>query len=849
MNTSTTPHTISTVRSLSPNIPDGGIQMNDRMVVKRDGTVVPFVFKKITRAIALAFYEVRNNTRENSNRDNEDALYGLNPDDYLSAIKVVESVCQVLERHYREGKHPTIEQIQDAVEMSLAANRHWEIARAYAVYRLQHAEFRPAEYIDNGLSEYIQKSRYVRYRKDLRRREEWPEAIDRVRDMHLRRYADIPLVEGLRKALAHQDISLEDTLPFALPRTLHQLISNSFEAVKRLEVLPSMRSLQFGGTAIEKKHARIYNCAFTYMDRVDAFREYFFLLLCGVGVGFSVQKCHISKLPVLAPSNPDAPSSTYIVPDSIEGWAGALDELMLAAIDGRKIAFDLTLIRPKGADLVTSGGKAPGAEPLFDAILQIRNVLANAAGRRLLSIEVYDILMYAAKAVLAGGVRRSATICLFSADDELMANAKTGNWQDENLQRSASNNSAVIIRGKATREQFQRLFEAQKQFGEPGFYFVDNEDQGCNPCVEIGLFPKATLNEADVRRLNEIVADRRRRNQDKALSRAEQPAYSVGQTLTGVQFCNLSTINAAKATDEERFYSACVYAASIGTFQAGYTNLDYLSPVSQLITEREALIGVSVCGFLDQPEVLLNAQVLRKGARIINAVNAIIARAVGINPAARLTCVKPEGTASLVLNTSSGIGPHHARRYFRRVQAHVKDPVYNHFRNANPQMVESSIYDSTGNTDVITFPVEGPLNGIYREDLTALKHLEYVRLVQMNWVQPGRRHEKYAKGLHHNVSCTISVKPDEWRAVADYIWDHRCDFTGIALLQDHGDKAYPQSPRETVKSEDDLKRWNALMPRPVDYKSLIEGDDMTALIQESACAGGSCEIPLVAKAV
>ena len=261
-----------------------------------------------------------------------------------------------------------------------------------------------------------------------------------------------------------------------------------------------------------------------------------------------------------------------------------------------------------------------------------------------------------------------------------------------------------------------------------------------------------------------------------------------------------------------------------------------------MITEREALLGVSLCGILDRPDVLLDAAVLRAGAAVIKTVNAVVARALGIHPAARTTCVKPEGTASLLLGTSSGLHPHHAQRYFRRVQANVHDPVYLHFRRSNPHMVEPSVYDPNGRTEVITFPVEGPDFGIYREDLSAVKHLEYIRLVQQNWVQAGRRHERHSPGLHHNVSCTISVRPDEWPAVADFIWAHRHDFTGVALLQDCGDKAYAQAPREGVVTAADIAKWNALTHRCVDYTTLEESEDITELKQTVACAGGACEI-------
>jgi len=686
----------------------------------------------------------------------------------------------------------------------------------------------PISHPANGLQDFIAISRYARYSSELRRRETWAEAIGRVGDMHLAHYPDLSLSDASLAALSAGDVTTEDLGRIGRLGRLHEAIKAAFAAAERREVLPSMRSLQFGGEAVLNKHARIYNCAFTYIDRLEAFREALYLLLCGCGVGFSVQREHVAKLPPLAPLRSNAPVSTFMVPDTIEGWADALHELMAAAVAGRRVIFDYSNIRPAGAPLRTSGGKAPGPEPLFHSLTRIEHIVQRAAGRRLRPIEAYDILMWAAKAVLSGGVRRSATICLFSADDEEMTAAKTGNWLQDHPQRTASNNSAVIVRATATREQFDKLFEAQKAFGEPGFYFVKDPEYGANPCVEIGLHPRLKLDAAAIARLRAL---------------GHQGELREGDILTGVQFCNLTTISAAAAETPERFYQLCVHAAVIGTLQAGYTDFSYLSPVSRVITEREALLGVSICGVLDRPDVLLDSKVLRTGAAVVKAVNAVVARALGINPAARTTCVKPEGTASLLLGTSSGLHPHHALRYFRRVQTNVYDPIFAHFKRSNPHMVEASVYDPNGRTEVITFPVEGPAFGIYREDLSAVKHLEYVRLVQLNWVQEGQRHERFSPGLHHNVSCTISVRADEWAAVADFIWENRESFTGVALLQEQGDKAYAQAPREAVATNDDIAKWNSLVYHPVDYTLLHEEEDLTELKQVVACAGGSCELP------
>jgi ribonucleoside-triphosphate reductase len=636
------------------------------------------------------------------------------------------------------------------------------------------------------------------------------------------------LVDVARAALQSGEVTPDLVAKLGPLSSLHAAINTAFAHVEAKRGLPSMRSLQFGGEAILQKHARIYNCAFMHIDRLESFRESLYLLLCGCGVGFSVQRQHVAKLPAMGPlPTSDVALTTWVVVDTIEGWADSSHELVLASVEGRRIAFDYSDIRPAGAPLRTSGGKAPGPEPLLYVLNKIEKVLRGAAGRQLRPIEAYDCLMWGAKAVLSGGIRRSATICLFSADDEKMERAKTGNWFETHPQRSASNNSALIVRSEATRAQFDRLFESQKQFGEPGFYFVENADYGANPCVEIGLNPKLPVNAETAARLREL-------------------GYTVGlgegEQLSGVQFGNLTTMSAAAAENPARFYELCAQAALIGTLQAGYTDFKYLSPVSRLITNREALLGVSICGILDGPDLLLNLKVLQTGAAVVKAVNLLVARAIGINPAARTTGVKPEGTASLLLGTSSGLHAHHAVRYFRRVQTNKYDPVFQHFKQLNTHMVEDSVYDPHGRTEVVTFPVEGPEFGIYRADLDAATHLEYIRRVQLNWVEAGRRHEDHSRGLYHNVSCTVTVQPDEWDQVADLIWQYRQSFTGVALLQDCGDKAYAWAPREAVVTSGDIQRWNRLGYRPVDYTALCEDEDIKELKQTVACAGGACEI-------
>lgn len=806
----------------------------DREVIKRDGTRVRYDQNKVTRAIALAFREVHTENDANPYRDDMLACFGLDSDRFIESTKIAEAVSQMLELYYRQGLHPTIEQVQDAVEKSIAAAGHWEVARAYMLYRERRSLTRLATYPDSGLADYIAMAKYSRHRAELGRRETFAEGVERVMEMHQTFFAE-KLSRRFPAALPVSLVSLAGDTAAQLAqalggRELGDVIEGVFADVSAKRVLPSMRSMQFGGEAILTNHSRMFNCSFSNVDRVEFFREYFFLLLSGCGVGFSVQKHHIALLPSLPvrASSHDLPVWHYHVADTIEGWADSLHALFQSFYEGKKIEFNFSAIRPRGSHLRTSGGKAPGHLPLKQALIRIEAILDGAAGRSLRPIEVYDINMFTAKAVLAGGIRRSATICLFSPDDEEMMDAKTGNWFSTNPQRSASNNSAVLARDAENAPYFHRLFKAQKEFGEPGFFFCDHPEAGCNPCAEINLLPVIDW-ELSGEELSKLFAWG---------YKGDLPGMA---RLSGFQHCNLTTINGRAATTPERFYEACIAATTIGTLQAAYTDMPYLGPVTRLINEHDALLGVSICGFMDNPNVLFDPEILRKGANLCRATNRFVAELIGIKPAAKITTCKPEGTASLLLDAASGIHPHHARHYFRRVQANRKEPIYAFFKSINPQMTEPSVY-SPQTDDVITFPVSAPEGAILRKDLNALQFLQLVMLVQQAWVIPGGDPESRSSGLHHNVSNTCTVRADEWEAVADFIWSNRALFTGVSLLQDAGDKAYAQAPREEVMTDADIARWNALRPRHVDYTKLREHTDETSLKDIVACAGGACEL-------
>ncbi|MCZ8202968.1 ATP cone domain-containing protein [Gemmatimonas sp.] len=809
MSTSVAPRAASEVRSTFGGYDAAGVRVITE-VIKRDGRRAPWDPERITRAIALAFWASRHDDAPNPHANDAAHRFGLGFTEFADVCEITQLVVNTVERKALE-RTPTVEEVQDIVEMMIAARGHWDVAKRYVIYRAARAQVRLAAHGENGLQDYIFLSRYSRYREELGRRETPAEAFTRVMDMHRAHFAD----------------KLDLPVAGFGGRPLRELIDETEAALQRRAILPSMRSLQFGGQAIEANNARMFNCAFTHMNRLDAFKESFFLLMSGTGVGFSVQKHHVAQLPhfpVRGAEN-DLEVVHYTVGDTLEGWADALDALMRSYLDNKKIEFNYSSIRRRGSPLKTSGGRAPGHIPLKKALSAVERMLDQVSGRALRPIEVYDILMHVAVAVLSGGIRRSATICLFSADDDEMAAAKTGNWFETNPQRGKSNNSAVLVRHQHTEQEFQRLFELQKEFGEPGFYFVDDVEYGANPCVEIGLAPFAIVDDAAQAKLAEY----------------GMPDVPVGSKVSGWQMCNLTTINANACDDEAGFLACCRAAALLGTLQAAYTNIGYLGAATRYINERESLLGVSICGILDRPSLLLNPAVLERGAKECLDTNAAIAEHLGIPAAARITCVKPEGTASLVLGAGSGIHPHHARHYFRRVQTARTEPLYQWFKLNNPHMTEASAWDPD-TTDVITFPVTAPTDAILRKDVGAVQFLEYVRLVQQHWVVAGRRHESHNPGLHHNVSNTVTVRDDEWDAVQQFIFENRGYFTGISLLRETGDKVYAQAPREEVTTDMDMAKWNALVYSPVDYTALWEGTDMTTLADTVACAGGACEI-------
>jgi len=656
------------------------------------------------------------------------------------------------------------------------------------------------------IDEYVFRSKYARYNDKLKRRESWEEAVDRMMDMHLRKFPTLDLeIDRCRKGMKSRDIT------------------------------GSQRALQFGGPAIEAKNMRMYNCVSSYADRPRFFAEALWLLLCGCGVGFSVQRHHVAQLPEV--TDPGYPY-THIVEDSIEGWADAVHALVSSYFEGEGYPyFDFSSIRPKGSPL-KFGGSAPGHEPLAIALDRVEEIFKRNLGGFLSTLDVFDCVMHLADSVLTAGIRRAATIATFDIDDDLMLTAKTGNWFDTNPQRGRANISAIAT-SDTTERQFSEIFLSTKEFGEPGVIFLESKELSVNPCVEIVMCPMLITKDGEVVQnytLDLISYENR--------SRWESEGYSFE---SGWQACNLSTINASKVKSDSDFYTSAELASTLGTIQSAYTQSGYLGRVSQKIIERESLLGVSICGVMDSPDVCLNPEVLRKGAQIVLETNAQIAGKIGIAKASRTTCIKPEGTTSIVLNASSGIHPHHARKYIRRVQANMDDPIFQSFYAENPHAVEDSVW---GADKVVSFAMEAPGNALVKSDLSALNFMQSSKIVYENWVVPGTR-EGRLEGATHNVSITVTVEPDEWSSVQTYLWENRDSFCGVSFLGASGDYDYPQAPLQYVDPESDDPKvqeawdfWKKLKDcaSPVFYDSVFEEKDMTSGIQTLSCAGGQCTL-------
>ena len=610
------------------------------------------------------------------------------------------------------------------------------------------------------LSDITVYMKYAKYLPTKERRETWKELVDRNKKMHVKKFPE-----------------------------LRGEIEKAYKYVYTKKVLPSMRSMQFGGKPIEVAPNRIFNCAYIPIDDWRAFSETMFLLLGGTGVGYSVQFHHVTKLSeIVKPSIKR--TRRHLIGDSIEGWADAVKVLMKSYfIGGSKIRFDYSDIRPKGATLLTSGGKAPGAQPLRECLVKLEGMLCQKeSGDKLTPIEVHDMICYIADAVLAGGIRRAALISLFSAGDDEMIAAKTGNWWEKNPQRGRANNSVVLMRHLMDKDYFIDLWDRIKASGagEPGFYLTNDKDWGTNPCCEIGLRP--------------------------------------------YQFCNLTEINVSDVETQEEYEARARSAAFIGTLQASYTDFHYLRDIWRRNTEKDALIGVSMTGIASGKVLKLD---LKNAGKVVKEENKRVAAIIGINRAARTTCVKPAGTTSLTLGTSSGIHAWHNDYYVRRLRVGKNESIYTHLAIHHAELVEDE-YFRPHDTAIISVPQKAPDGAITRKEC-AIELLMRVKKISDEWVKCG-----HGKGQNtHNVSATISIRDDEWEEVGEWMWKNRKVYNGLSVLPYDGG-TYVQAPFEDCTQEKYEELTSTLTD--LDLTNVVEIEDNTDLKGELACAGGACEI-------
>jgi ribonucleoside-triphosphate reductase len=610
----------------------------------------------------------------------------------------------------------------------------------------------------DALSKLTVFSKYAKYIPELKRRETWDEIVDRYETMMVKKY----------------------------PKLEKQIVETT-KFIREKKVLPSMRALQFAGPAAEVNNSRIYNCCYLPIDSIHSFSETMFLLLGGTGVGYSVQKQHVAQLPAVTKPGK---LRNYLIEDSIMGWADAVKVLMKAYLEGGFMPkFDFRAIRKKGARLVTAGGKAPGPEPLKICLAHVQAVLERKQeGEKLSPIECHDILCHIANSVLAGGIRRSAMIALFSHDDEEMITCKYGNWWETNEQRGRANNSAVLKRGEVEQEEFNSLWKRIEASGsgEPGIYWTNNLDWGTNPCCEIALRP--------------------------------------------YQFCNLCEVNVSDVVNQEDLNNRVTAAAFFGTLQAGFTDFHYLRPIWQKTTQKDALLGIGMTG-IGSGEILKYN--LEAAAHVAKLTNQIISEQLGTNEAARITCIKPSGTTSLVLGTASGIHAWHAPHYLRTMRFGKNEDVASYLIVNHPELVEDDVL-RPHDTVCVRIPVKAPEGSIFRTE-SPLETLERVKKFATEWIKAG-----HVTGDNtHNVSATVSIKTEEWPTVGQWMWDNREHYNGLSVLP-FWEHTYKQAPFEDITEEEYNKRLAAL--QTLDLTNVTELDDTVEFGQVAACAGGACEI-------
>lgn len=601
------------------------------------------------------------------------------------------------------------------------------------------------------LSELKLYSDYLKWNEGENRYETWEEACKDVLNVHITKYGS--KVQSL----------IDEVLPSYINK----------------EFLASQRTLQFRNEQLLKNNCRQYNCSVAYAYSPDIFRKGFFMLLSGAGFGIHLGKKYTSQFPNIHKRSNE--TITFIIPDSIEGWCEAANVLISSyclhkslnsEYFGRTVRFDYSKIRQEGS-YISGGFKAPGHKGLKDSLEKIESYLEKLLETEELvnfsSYSIYNIFMHLSNAVLSGGIRRSAMDVIVDRDNTEMIYAKTGNWREKNPQFARSNNSVGLLKNSFTKEEFDFFLKLNQGDNDCGFALVESEDQLLNPCFEISFDFYNQITD-----FNDTV----------------------------IQMCNLCEINASACKTEKDFLRICRNAAIVGTLQAGYTDFPYLGKQTEKIVSGEALLGVSITGWMDNPD-LFNPELLKKGAEIVKATNEEVAQLIGINAAARTTCVKPSGNASVILGTASGIHPEHSNRYFRVMQINKESEVLKWLLNNYPQMVEKSQWSATGTDYVVFVPIELNSNAITKDKLTDIEHIKKIELVQENWVKTGANPKTaYNPNINHNVSNTIII--DNFEDITNYIYEHQENFVAVSFLSRFGDKDFNQAPFTSILNDKEL---------------------------------------------
>jgi len=715
----------------------------------------------------------------------------------------------------------SVSSIQDIIEAELIDSGFPNEARSFIRYRAERDLMRDRRGAADiaAFADSIVASKYTRWSNELERREEWDDAVDRMMDMHLIFWVKKMFGEHVRPSEASKVLDDEDYQRF---QTLSVLVSECRTAVKNRLIVGSMRALQMGGSKILKHNDSIYNCTFTHISSFEAIVKSFFRLLCGCGVGYSIQYHHVDQLSSLNKIDTGTVHHHTVV-DSIEGWADSLMVLFDSYTQEGKnsyIEYDYSQVRGEGSRLATTGGTAPGHLGLKKGIEAIRSVLESCHGR-LRPIHCHDIMCWMASAVLSGGVRRSAMLALFSPNDGEMMMAKSPGYFSPQVpgssglqsQREFANNSACLLRSRVEKGEFSRVLGLSKDYGDPGFYLTDDMEYGPNPCGEINMLPLTDGTDC-----------------------IESKQLGLQQTESGFGFCNLTEINGSTIDSADDFHDRCRLASALGTLQAGYTDFKYLGgSVDASIADRDALLGVSIAGIMNKPDILLDANILTRGAEIVNSTNASVSKMLGIRSAARTTCVKPSGTASKALSvggTIVGAGIHAlwSRRWIQGVTYKASEPVLQHILKYSPIQVT---YKPNGDA-FVEWPLSVNDSAITMKDVDAITQLENISLVYKAWVLPGTVRGK----MTHNVSCTVTVKNHEWGLVEDWIWSNRSWLAALTFVPDLLEIRFPYAPYRSVHDAQTEGRYDELIRKmkPIDWKTFT--DEMDVL--DGACAGGAC---------